>query len=188
MSLEQFLPSCPSNTIFLTRLIEEPNQDPIDPAWQLIRQRTNLSSRSRLSLTRILTRHPTTLVPSKDLKGPFGLNTLFRPLQPAVADLIFVHGLGGGSRSTWTKSEDPSLYWPKEWLPHDPDFIDVRIHTFGYNSNWQKESTLNIHDFAKSLLGSIQDCPQIPRRSNVCIGFPSPKIASLPFSQVSTWD
>jgi hypothetical protein len=46
-------------------------------------------------------------------------------------------------------------------------FHDVRIHSFGYNSNWNKESTLNIHDFAKSLLGSIQDCPIIPRESNV---------------------
>ena len=99
-------------------------------------------------------------------KGPYGLTTLAEPAGPVIADLIFVHGMGGGSRSTWTKSSDESLYWPGEWLPHDSGFRDVRIHSFGYNSNWEKESTLNIHDFAKSLLGAIKDCPAIPRTSN----------------------
>ena len=110
-------------------------------------------------------------VSSDDGKGPLGLTTLFEPHDSPVADLVFVHGLGGGSRSTWTKSLDLSLFWPQAWLPHDAGFKDVRIHTFGYNSNWDKESTLNVHDFAKSLLGSIQDCPAIPRISSV--GAPS---------------
>lgn len=107
--------------------------------------------------------------PSEDAKGPFGLSTLFEPSDPVIADIVFVHGLGGGSRSTWTKSLDPSLFWPQKWLSQDQGFKDVRIHSFGYNSNWDKESTLNIHDFAKSLLGSIQDCPVIPRGSDVSV-------------------
>lgn len=106
---------------------------------------------------------------SENTKGEFGLNTLHIPLcGSANADLIFVHGLGGGSRSTWTKSGDPSLYWPKEWLPNDDAFQDTRIHSFGYDSNWDKESILGIHDFANSLLGSIFDCPNIPRGTRVC--------------------
>ena len=127
------------------------------------------SSSGRSFLTRTLARRE---VEGNDAsldatKGPLGLNTLYNPPSSAVADLVFVHGLGGGSKSTWTKTEDLSLYWPQEWLPKDAGFQDVRIHSFGYNSNWEKESTLNIHDFAKSLLGSIQDCPTIPRESNV---------------------
>src|SRR5579862_2366744 len=102
-----------------------------------------------------------------DTRGPFGLTTVFSPHGSVVADLVFVHGLGGGSRSTWTKSLDASLFWPKEWLPRDVAFKDVRIHSFGYNSNWRAESVLNVHDFAKSLLGSIQDCPAIPQGSDV---------------------
>jgi hypothetical protein len=43
-----------------------------------------------------------------DKKGPLGLNTLHDPLD-AIADLIFVHGLGGGSQSTWTESRNGSL-------------------------------------------------------------------------------
>ncbi|OBT62656.1 hypothetical protein VE03_07482 [Pseudogymnoascus sp. 23342-1-I1] len=103
-----------------------------------------------------------------DKKGPLGLNTLHDPLD-AVADLIFVHGLGGGSQSTWTESQngalDPALYWPERWLPHEDGFGDVRIHSFGYDSNWAKESTLNIHDFAKSLLVAIMDCPAINEKA-----------------------
>ncbi|MCJ1244025.1 hypothetical protein MMC30_001222 [Trapelia coarctata] len=106
-----------------------------------------------------------------DVRGPLGLTTLSTPLKQAVCDLVFVHGMGGGSRSSWTKSADASLFWPKEWLPQDTGFEDVRIHTFGYNSNWEKESSLNIHDFAKSLLGSIQDCPAILRGSNTPLIF-----------------
>lgn len=126
-----------------------------------------MSGRSFLS--RRLARNGSSGEPATDPKGPLGLNTLYEPHEPAVADLVFVHGLGGGSRSTWTKSADPSLYWIQEWLPNDPGFRDVRIHSFGYNSDWDKVSILNLHDFAKSLLGSIQDCPSIPRNSAVSV-------------------
>jgi hypothetical protein len=103
-----------------------------------------------------------------DVRGPLGLNTLYDPYDAVIADIIFVHGLRGGSKSTWSKDHDPALYWPQEWLPKEEGFRDVRIHSFGYNSNWEKESTLNIHDFAKSLLGYIHDSPVIPRDLNVC--------------------
>ena len=104
----------------------------------------------------------------EDPKGPLGLNTVSTPQSiEVIADLIFVHGLGGGSRSTWTKAGNQALYWPKEWLPHDEAFKDTRIHSFGYDSDWGKGSLLGIHDFAKSLLGSICDCPLIPRDSKV---------------------
>ncbi|RYP92352.1 hypothetical protein DL770_001554 [Monosporascus sp. CRB-9-2] len=33
-----------------------------------------------------------------------------------------VHGLGGGSRKTWSDSADQSTFWPKEWLPAEPGF------------------------------------------------------------------
>lgn len=107
-------------------------------------------------------------------KGPLGLSTLIEPLGLAVADLVFVHGLGGGSRSTWTKDSDASLFWPQEWLQKDAGFRDVRVHSFGYNSDLEKQSILNIHDFARALLGSRLDCPRIPRDSTVCTAHSSP--------------
>ena len=132
-------------------------------------RKPSTSSSSRFFLSRTLARRDGGSSGSADdTRGPYGLTTIFTPHEPAVADLLFVHGLGGGSRSTWTKSLDASLFWPKEWLPQDAGFKDVRIHNFGYNSNLGEESTLNIHDFAKSLLGAIQDCPAIPQGSKVC--------------------
>lgn len=126
-----------------------------------------MSMSGRSLLARRLTKDHNGSDAETDSKGPFGLITLYQPQDSVIADLIFVHGLRGGSRSTWTKSDDPSLYWIKEWLPKDPGFQDVRIHSFGYNSNWYKSSVLNVQDFAKALLGSIQDCPMIPRSSKV---------------------
>jgi hypothetical protein len=134
---------------------------------QVERIKKNTSNSRSFFLSRTTTRLDGIDDASQDSKGPLGLNTLRGLPGPAIADMIFIHGLGGGSRSTWTKSGDPSLYWPQNWLPNDAAFRDIRIHSFGYSSNWERESTLNVNDFAKSLLGSIQDCPAIPRDSNV---------------------
>jgi len=94
-------------------------------------------------------------------KGPLGLTTLYAPAGSVVVDLVFVHGLNGGSQSTWCKG-DASNFWPKEWLPNDKAFKDVRIHTFGYSSGISRESILNVQDFAASLMSAIQDSPTIP--------------------------
>ncbi|KAF7943718.1 uncharacterized protein EAE97_005788 [Botrytis byssoidea] len=99
-----------------------------------------------------------------DLKGPLGLNLLHTPSEPLI-DFIFVHGLGGGSRKTWAKSEDVYHYWPKERLPRDPDFKNVRIFSFGYSADWTVRSgdALDVSDFAQSLLGELNTCPEIRR-------------------------
>src|SRR5271155_3924291 len=87
-----------------------------------------------------------------EIRGPIGLNLLYEPAEPIV-DLIFVHGLGGGSRKTWSKSPGVDSFWPQEWLPRDVEFKHTRVHSFGYNSNWMEkgQSVLNMIDFAKSL-------------------------------------
>lgn len=104
---------------------------------------------------------------SESPAGPLGLTTLHEPDGEVVVDLIFVHGLRGGSQSTWTKDGDPSLFWPRAWLAKDEAFRDVRIQTFGYASALSRESVLNIPDFARSLLYSIHDTSGISRRVNV---------------------
>lgn len=99
--------------------------------------------------------------PPNDVRGPLGLNLLHASSEPLI-DFVFVHGLNGGSRKTWTYGEDPDLYWPKEWLAKDPAFKNVRIHSFGYNSHWtDTKTTHNIHDFGQSLLNDIQTSPQM---------------------------
>ena len=97
-----------------------------------------------------------------DSKGPLGLNLLYSPSEPLI-DFIFVHGLRGGSRKTWSKTSSITHYWPQEWLPKDPAFKNVRVHSFGYNSDWVKgkDNCLNIHHFGKSLLGEMSTSPYL---------------------------
>ncbi|KAK3934282.1 hypothetical protein QBC46DRAFT_368322 [Diplogelasinospora grovesii] len=101
------------------------------------------------------------------IKGALGLNTLYDPppTTGAVADIVFVHGLGGGSRKTWSYFPDPAHFWPREWLPTDPEFQGVRVHTFGYNSDWAErgQSKMDIHSFSQSLLGALKNEPSIRR-------------------------
>jgi triacylglycerol esterase/lipase EstA (alpha/beta hydrolase family) len=104
--------------------------------------------------------------------GPLGLNLLYAAPDP-VLELIFVHGLRGGSRKTWSKTSSPHHFWPKEWLPRDPEFENTRIFSFGYDSNWgaRKGSVLNVHDFGKSLLSELLNSPEIRRDGDTPIIF-----------------
>ena len=120
-------------------------------------RRSIVSGRFMLSSTAIFRK--TSDATAGNGKGPLGLTTVHWPMEGVIADVVFIHGLGGGSRKTWSKNEDPALFWPREWLSQDLGFQDVRIHTFGYDSDWKKESILNIHDFAKSLLEWMRDAP-----------------------------
>lgn len=97
-----------------------------------------------------------------EVRGPLGLNVLYAPSEPLI-DFIFVHGLRGGSRKTWSKTQDINHYWPQQWLPLEPRFKNVRIHSFGYNSDWgeRKGSSLTVHDFGQALLGEILNSPDI---------------------------
>ncbi|KAK4113314.1 hypothetical protein N656DRAFT_844254 [Canariomyces notabilis] len=107
---------------------------------------------------------------AEDVWGPVGLNLLYSPPDPIV-DLIFVHGLRGGSVKTWCKSDDLRLYWPQAWLPQDPDLQNARIHSFGYNSDWAetKETCLDLHDFGRSLLGEMVTSSELRKGSQTPI-------------------
>jgi hypothetical protein len=72
-------------------------------------------------------------------------------------ELIFVHGLGGSAKDTWTHAESKG-FWPS-WLHDDNRFDNVRISTFGYDANFKNvfapQNALGITDFAKQLLDSL---------------------------------
>ena len=90
--------------------------------------------------------------------GKLGLDTLFAPSDPLV-EYVFIHGLGGGSTRTWCLKDDPSYFWPKEWLPRHPAFRNVRIHSFGYDSDWKAkgQSAVTAYDFGQALLLALRD-------------------------------
>ncbi|KAI1209723.1 WD40-repeat-containing domain protein [Annulohypoxylon truncatum] len=136
------------------------------------------SSRSSTSSSSFYGRPPTPesipVTPDDEPHGALGLTTLHEPSPPTstAVDIVFVHGLGGGSRKTWSYSADRYHYWPQAWLANDPAFADTRIHAYGYKSDWadRQQSILNIRDFAASLVGELKNNPSI-RRSNTRIIF-----------------
>ncbi|KAI0457259.1 hypothetical protein F5B21DRAFT_464875 [Xylaria acuta] len=107
---------------------------------------------------------------------PLGLKVVHRPSTRPRVDIIFVHGLGGASRRTWSKHGDPSLFWPGMFLPLEPDIKEARILTFGYNSNFRPgsgKSTMSILDFAKELLYDMKyaiDEMSVPNSENLQMG------------------
>ena len=57
-----------------------------------------------------------------------------------VCDVVFVHGLGGGSHSTWMASDPAQGFWPS-WI--GADFANVGVWTLGYRADvsaWTSES------------------------------------------------
>lgn len=105
-----------------------------------------------------------------DPRGSLGLNLLHSPSEPLI-DFIFVHGLGGGSRKTWSKTSSTTHFWPQEWLPKDPTFKNVRVHSFGYDSDWVKgkDNCLNIHHFGKALLGEMSTSPYLSQTNTAIV-------------------
>ena len=91
-----------------------------------------------------------------DVLGPLGISLLAEPISPFI-DFVFIHGLGGGSRKTWSKTPWDGHFWPKRWLPQDPDFENVRIWSFGYDSIYSKKKRdiLRIDDFGRALLVAL---------------------------------
>lgn len=105
-----------------------------------------------------------------DPRGPLGLNLLHSPSEPLI-DFIFVHGLGGGSRKTWSKTSSITHFWPQGWLPKDPVFKNVRVHSFGYDSDWIKSrnNCLDVHLFGKSLLGEMSTSPYLSQGNTAIV-------------------
>ncbi|KAI3394446.1 hypothetical protein diail_2696 [Diaporthe ilicicola] len=90
--------------------------------------------------------------------GAFGLNVVYTPDHGHKADIVFVHGLGGTSRWTWSKNRDPELFWPLTFLALEPDLCLARILTFGYNATLKKggHAGHSVLDFAKGLLFDLK--------------------------------
>lgn len=142
---------------------------------------TSISTSKSFSVRSIIRRDTTNdSLQSEAPKGPHGLTTLYEPVNglETLVDLVFVHGLNGGSESTWTKSKDPSTYWPQQWLPKDNAFQDVRIHTYGYECDLRRESVLSINDFTASLLYSLRDHPSIGHEEDVSFSMVQCRIGS----------
>ncbi|KAJ1322975.1 ankyrin repeat domain-containing protein 50 [Microdochium nivale] len=79
-----------------------------------------------------------------------------------VADIVFVHGLTGGSHNTWCRQTSTGdVYWPQDLLPKEQNMPNVRILTFGYNAevlgNFWKPAVSNnsVMHHAENLVGWV---------------------------------
>ncbi|KAK7959701.1 uncharacterized protein PG986_004555 [Apiospora aurea] len=116
----------------------------------------------RFSTSWVKRRHDRPVDNDTGTRGPDGLRLLHSSPEPLV-DIVFVHGLRGGSIKTWRKGDDPQFFWPQFWLPVERGFYNVNIHSFGYESDWAstKSSILNVHDFGRALLEALRNSPHI---------------------------
>lgn len=68
-----------------------------------------------------------------DREGVFAISTTAK--QDRVADLVFVHGLGGGSHGTWRygkEGDEDHFFWPEELAQ---DLPQCRVWTVGYDAD-----------------------------------------------------
>ncbi|KAF8248012.1 hypothetical protein K440DRAFT_627751 [Wilcoxina mikolae CBS 423.85] len=93
----------------------------------------------------------TPILPENEL----GCTVIYEGDKPLLADLVFVHGLGGHPVKSWSKND---VYWPRDLL--GPGVPNTRILTFGYIA---KAATIvgavsanNIHDHAKALVSDLR--------------------------------
>ncbi|POR32464.1 NACHT and WD domain-containing protein [Tolypocladium paradoxum] len=83
---------------------------------------------------------------------PLGLQIVYSQAEDPAGDIVFVHGLGGSARKTWSWNRDNASFWPR-WLAEDDLLSTFRVSTFGYNAKFKSSaSNLDIIDFAKDLL------------------------------------
>ena len=92
---------------------------------------------------------------ASELNDELGLAPVARMKQTdRVADLIFIHGLGGGSQTTWAAEGKPENFWPA-WLADQ--FPNLGVWTLGYGttiSAWNERS-MPLADLGHSILDRL---------------------------------
>jgi pimeloyl-ACP methyl ester carboxylesterase len=78
-------------------------------------------------------------------------------LSLTIISIIFVHGLTGSYRSTWTEKSS-NIFWPKDLLAKD-DLPPTRIWSYGYDAHiahfWAMTSQNGIYDHASNLVNEL---------------------------------
>ena len=64
----------------------------------------------------------------------FGLTEIFHPPKEATVDVVFVHGIFGHPKGTFT-CDETNTFWPSDLLPPILEDEGTRILTYGYKSD-----------------------------------------------------
>jgi hypothetical protein len=89
----------------------------------------------RLQKTQSLTHSPTqgTAINLDEIKR-FEVTEVYSH-PDAKVDIVFVHGLNGGPRHTWTSKGPLETFWPTQLLPVSLKSAQARILVYGYNAD-----------------------------------------------------
>ncbi|MCJ1381241.1 Serine active site containing protein 1 [Xylographa soralifera] len=86
--------------------------------------------------------------------NPIGLTEVFSPSEQASVDVVFVHGIFGHPKDTWT-CDDADVFWPAELLPPILEDESARVLTYGYDAGADTftdgQARHKIHDVAGRL-------------------------------------
>lgn len=83
------------------------------------------------------------------------------------ASLVFVHGLDGHWRSSWTAHN--GVFWPRDLIPNI--FPESRIFAFAYDARTKADTPLpmDVYDHATELIGSLANEREITDVSQACL-------------------
>ena len=63
----------------------------------------------------------------------YGLSQVYAPTGGGKIDIVFVHGLNGHPKKTWT-AEKSGIFWPLQLLPPILTEQKARILVYGYDA------------------------------------------------------
>ena len=101
---------------------------------------------------------------SKVKVNPFGLTEVFAASARPSVDVVFVHGIFGHPKDTWT-CDETDVFWPAELLPPILEDEGTRILTYGYEAGADTfidgELKHKIHDIIASLGNDLASNRQV---------------------------
>jgi hypothetical protein len=100
--------------------------------------------------------------------------------------IIFVHGLGGSKKETWTDSK--ANFWPA-WLSDEDGLENVRVAMFGYKATFNilaPNTNLSIPTFANQLLRKMEELSY--RRGSVRIHYIDLMVGDDDFLLRTAWE
>ena len=88
----------------------------------------------------------------------YGLTQVYAPADGSIVDVVFVHGLNGHPRDTWT-SDKEKVFWPAQLLPSIIEEEKARILVYGYDADTISfaggASKDKIHNHAEHLVAAL---------------------------------